>query len=176
MREYGLLIRHEISYGTDYVKVMLAAREGDRDGPLGCSSDGESSYDSKVPKHMHGLMLDGLSMNGFVNEWGSDVSFIGHEIEFRDVFSIDIPKAARMLKTLKRVTARIRKDDAREPGDRFMSLAKALKLSFAVEDRGKTNNNGERWRWMTISEGRDRYRTLIEDTITEVKKRKGIAA
>jgi len=174
MREYGLLIRHEISYGTDYVKVSVSAREPDKDYPLGCSSDGESEYDRNVPKHMHGLMVDGLGMAGFVNECGGDVNFIGHEIEFRDVFAIDIPKANRMLRTLKKVVARMHKDQAREPGDRFISLAKALKLSFAVIDRGR--DHPDRWGWMSITEGRDRYRNLITETIETVKKRKGIAA
>jgi hypothetical protein len=175
MREYGLLIRREQSYGTEYVKVMVSAKEPDKDYPLGCASDGESSYDSNVPKHMHGQMIDGLGMYGFVNESSSDVSFIGAEIEFRDVFAIHIPKAERMLHTLKKVFAKMRKDSAHEPGDRFISLAKALKLSFAVEDRGRDQGD-RRWRWMSINEGRDRYRDMITEAIAAVKKRKGIAA
>jgi hypothetical protein len=175
MREYGLLIRHKVTYGTDYIECLLSAKEPDKDYPLGCSSDGESHYDANVPKHMKGQMLDGLEIYGFVNSDIGEVHFIGGDFCFRDVFSVDIPKAEKMIRTLKKVVARMRKDEAREPGDRFMSLAKALKLSFAVEDRG-ADKGDRRWHWMSISEGRDRYRNLIADTITEIKKRKGIAA
>lgn len=175
MREYGLLIRPESKYGTEYIKVMAVAREAEKDYPLGCSSDGESEYDRNVPKHMHGLMVDGLGIYGFINVTGSnEVHYLGYDVEYQDVFAIHIPKAQRMIKTLKKVVARMRKDDAREPGDRFFSLAKALKLSFAVVDRGKDHPN--RWGWMSVTEGREHYRNLITETIEKVKKQKGIAA
>jgi hypothetical protein len=60
---------------------------------------------------------------------------------------------------------------AREPGDKYMALAKALKLSFAVERIKRTGNDGG-WRWMSVEEGRNRYRALIEDVVAEAVARK----
>ena len=65
----------------------------------------------------------------------------------------------------------VQKDQAREPGDNFMSLAKSLKLSFAVE-RIKRNGNEQDWRWMSVEEGRNRYRALIEQAVAEAVARK----
>jgi hypothetical protein len=78
-------------------------------------------------------------------------------------------KLARMLKAIKRVNARIEKEEAREPGDRFMALA--LKLSFAVE-RIKRNGNEQDWRWMSVEEGRNRYRAMIDEAVAAAVARK----
>ena len=177
MKTYGLLLRRELKYGTEKVAAYMVCREAGKDHPYGVSSDGENTYDREVPKHMHGLLLDGLGMYGFVNDT-NDFSFIGHEVEYRDVFCIDLRKATRIAKTLKRVLARLNKDNAYEPGDRLVSLAKALKLDFVVEqiDKFGSNYSDNKWRWMTIPEGRDRYRALIVEATDEVRKAKGLAA
>ncbi|MBO0718954.1 MAG: hypothetical protein J2P55_16710, partial [Rhizobiales bacterium] len=87
----------------------------------------------------------------------------GHVVEFRDVYAIDQRHAERMLKTLKRVNARIEKDRAYEPGDKFAALAAALKLDFVIEDREPNlPRSGERYIAWTVAEGRNRYREMIE--------------
>ena len=168
--QYGLLIEKVIRYGTEYVEVRVARREDRYDHPVGCPSDGSLFAGYGTPKHMLGLVVDGLGMYGFVSETG-DPAFIGAEIEFRDVHALDEAKLTRMLKALKRVKARVEKDEAREPGDKFMALAKALKLSFAVE-RIKRNGNSDDWRWMSVEEGRNRYRAMIEETVAAAIERK----
>jgi len=89
----------------------------------------------------------------------------------RDTHAITEATLARMLKAIKRVKARVEKDEAREPGDKFMALAKSLKLSFAVE-RIKRNSNSDDWRWMSVEEGRNRYRAMIEEAVAEAVARK----
>jgi hypothetical protein len=168
--EYGLLIEKVLRYGTEYVEVRVARREERYDHPVGCPSDGSMFAGYGTPKHMLGLVVDGLGMYGFVSETG-EPAFIGADIEFRDAHALDEAKLTRMLKALKRVKARIEKDEAREPGDKFMALAKSLKLSFAVE-RIKRNSNSDDWRWMSVEEGRNRYRALIENTVAEAVARK----
>ena len=168
--QYGLLIEKVIRYGTEYVEVRVARREERYDHPVGCPSDGDNFLGYGTPKHMLGLVVDGLGMYGFVSETG-EPCFIGAEIEFRDVHALDETKLARMLKAIKRVKARVEKDEAREPGDKFMALAKSLKLSFAVE-RIKRNSSPDDWRWMSVEEGRNRYRALIDGVVDEAKARK----
>lgn len=54
----------------------------------------------------------------------------------------------------------------REPGDVFASLCGALKLSWVVEGVDRQMANGRNypsWRWMSIGEGRNRYRSLIAE-------------
>jgi hypothetical protein len=174
MNEYGLMIDRTNSSGTDYVEVHVVRREPGRDMPLGCSSDGESFYGEGTPKHLIDLCLDGLGMYGFACD-STESSFIGNDVEYRNVYSMSERKLQRMLKAIKRVNARIQKDEAREPGDKFMALANALKLSFAVHRIGPRRSNPE-WRWMTITEGRNYYRSQIEAAITETNNRKkGVA-
>jgi hypothetical protein len=184
MKTYGLLLRRTNEYGTERVEAYVVCREAGKDHPYGCSSDGENSYDVYVPKHLHGLQVDGLGMYGFVTDSSNDCTFIGHDVEFRNIFCIDMHKATRIAKTLKRVLARVNKDNAFEPGDRLVSLAAALKLSFVVERksdastklRWSSSYSENDWRWMSIPEGRDRYRALIAEATDEVRQRKGFAA
>src|SRR3954469_18953591 len=168
--EYGLLIERSLKYGTDYVTVrVVRRREEDGDVPLGCSGDGEMYKGYGCPDHLLGLALDGLGMYGFISESG-DAAYIAHNPEFRDVHSITETKLARMAKAIKRVKARIEKDQAREPGDQFMSFAKALKLSFACTIVGERRPNvTPQWRFMSIEEGRNCYRQMIETAVADVK-------
>lgn len=168
--EYGLLIDRSISYGTDYVTVhVVRRREEDGDVPLGCSGEGEVFKGYGCPAHLLGLALDGLGMYGFVSD--SDGSYIGHDVEFRNVYSCGERQLARMLKAIRRVNARIEKDQAREPGDKFVAFANALKLSFAVTRIGPPRYGAE-WRFMSIAEGRNCYRQVIDATVADVKARK----
>ena len=168
--EYGLLIDRVNEYGSEKVTVhVVRRREADGNVPLGCSGDGELYAGYGCPKHLLGLIVDGLGMYGFVSD--SDGEYIGYGVEFRNVYSIDAAKLGRMLKAIKRVNARIEKDDAREPGDKFMALANALKLSFAVCRIGERRANPD-WRFMSIAEGRNTYRQMIETASAEVLARK----
>jgi hypothetical protein len=170
--QYGLVIERVQRYGTEYVEVRVARREAKYEHPVGCPSDADNFLGYGCPKHMLGLVVDGLGMYGFVSDGEfREPDFIGAEIEFRDVHSAGVTKLNAMLKALKKIKARVEKDEAREPGDKFMALAKSLKLSFAGE-RLKRNGNSEDWRWMSVEEGRNRYRARIEEAVEEAKARK----
>jgi hypothetical protein len=52
-----------------------------------------------------------------------------------------------------------------------MSFAKALKLSFAIVRIGERRPNPE-WPFMSIAEGRNFYRRMIEDAVAEVVARR----
>jgi hypothetical protein len=174
MKEFGLILERHNHYGTEYVVARLISREGDH--PKGCSSDGERSWDGDVPKHLRDMQLDGLSLHGFITE--SDCAYIGFEPEYRDVYSVNLPKAERMAKTLRRVIKRQRQDQAREPGDVMMSLANALKLSFAVKRIGKLQARDyadNDWNFMSIAEGRNAFRQMIDEAIAEMRVRLGKA-
>jgi hypothetical protein len=169
-KSYGLLLERANNYGTEYVIARVTSRRGD--APYGCSLDGEQSY-SGTPKHLEGTQLDGLCMQGFVSDV-NDFAFIGYDPEYHDVYSLHLPKLERMTKTLTLVVARQREDEARELGDVFVSLAAALKLDFAVERVGQRRGSSyadRDWHFMSIAEGRNRYRQLIEEAQHEVRER-----
>jgi hypothetical protein len=168
MKEYGLLIKQSNRFGTEHIEALVVCREKDREAPLGCSGDGERAWDGDVPPHMRGMQLDGLCCDGHISDYGGG-EFIGFAPEYRDVFSIELDKLQRMTKTLKRVVAQKEKDKSYEPGDIFVSFAKALKLTFAVV---KNDNNPHRqWNYMTIVEGRNCLRRMIDDAVAVEKKR-----
>ena len=170
--EYGLLIGRSNDHGSERVEAHIVRREVDseRSYPMGCSGDGECFAGYGCPKHLLGLALDGLGMYGFVSDHG-EPEYIGYEVEYRNVFAAGEAKLTRMVKAIKRVNARVAKDEAREPGDKFMAMAKALKLSFAVIRIGERRSNPD-WRFMTITEGRNLFRQMIDDAVAEVTARK----
>lgn len=168
--EYGLLIEPVNRYGTEYIEVRVVRRDENHDYPIGCPSGGETIFGYGCPKHMIGLAVDGLGMYGFISDSG-EPAYIACDVEFRDVHAFGEGALSRMLKAIKKVNARVEKDRAREPGDKFVALAKALKLSFAVE-RIARRSNGDDWRWMSVEEGRNRYRTLIEEAVAAAVARK----
>jgi hypothetical protein len=168
--QYGLLIERSKNYGTEYVVAKLVKRQNDK--PYGCSNSGEFAHCGD-PKHLDGMQLDGLCLHGFVSDSG-DFAYIGFEPEYRDVYSVELPKAERMVKTLKRVKAQQHKDHAREPGDVMVSLCKALKLSFVCHRIGEAKQgyyHESDWRFMSIEEGRNYYRGAIEQAQGDVRER-----
>jgi hypothetical protein len=84
------------------------------------------------------------------------------------VYAVDERKLGFMARSIKRVNARIEKDEAREPGDKFMAFAKALKLSFAVVRVDERRRDPD-WRFMSIEEGRSCYRNMIENAVAEAQ-------
>lgn len=167
-RTFGLLIRRRESYGTNYIDATVVSRKKDEyDHPIGCGD-----FRWEWPKHLQTFELDGLGMHLFASDLRDDhgrARVIGAEIEYREVFSVDERKAARMIRTLKKVHARVHKDSAHEPGDRLVAIAKALKLTFVVEDLSPSfrTSDGARWIWMDVPQGRDRFRALIEEVERE---------
>jgi hypothetical protein len=146
------------------VARVVADQQSEQTRGFGALDDG---FSSERPKHLTDLALDGLGIYGFVSEYRNDdglCGFIGDSFEYRNVFAIDERLAHRIAKTLAKLNRARDKAKAYEPGDKFAVLAQALKLDFVVEDR-KDNlpRNGQRWRYMTVAEGRNRYRQIIEE-------------
>ena len=171
-KTYGLLIQRFNRYGTEYVAARLICRESGADYPVNPSSDGESVFYGSAPKHLHGLQLAELGMKGFVSEM-NHFQYIGYEVEYEEVRGIHLPQIERMAKTLRKVVNFINKQSAHEPGDYFLAFAKSLKLSFVVEQTGGREAGFYqdcKWRWMTIEEGRNRFRQLIEEATETCKK------
>src|SRR4051812_25703904 len=101
---YGLLLRRYQEHGYDCLSADLIRREEDHHAPRNISDDWCML---ERPKHLEGLALEGLSMPGFVGT-SADKPFIGFEPTFKKVNSITESRARRMLKTLKKLNARIR--------------------------------------------------------------------
>lgn len=163
-RTFGLLLKSELRHGTRYVSVELIAREEGREHPLGT---GDNSWER--PKHLANFYLDGLGLYGFVSEY-KDQGYIGADVEYRNMHAVDAAKARRMLKTLTKINRVIDATRAYEPGDKLMALGKALKLDFVVERVDNKNRFGSfysdsDWHFMSLEEGRNRYRTLIREEV-----------
>ena len=71
-----------------------------------------------------------------------------------------------MQKTLKKINKVLVEHDPIEPADYLMALADALKLDWCVSVIGKAKSSysDNNWHWMTITEGRNALRHLIEAT------------
>lgn len=170
IKEYGLLIERVNRYNTERVIARLVSRENG--SPIGCRSP---DYDN--PWHFDGLAIDYFI---YVSEYNKEPAHaLGGTPRYENVYSIELNDARKMASTLGKVAKQLERDEAREPGDIFVSLARALKLSFAVEMRGESVSStyaDNKWRFMTIAEGRNRFRQLIETACKEVDAKENRAA
>lgn len=161
---YGLLLRHHRSHGYDDVVAEIICRRTE-DGIEQSSPRNPSGTSYNTPKFYQGLHLEGLSLRGFYSSYG-ECEFILDRPAYRDVYKVDANTAEAMLRTLKLIGKRIDADDAREPADIFMSFAQALRLSFVVEcadELTASTYDAHRWHWMSLGEGRNRYRRMIAE-------------
>lgn len=152
---YGLLLSANTRYNSNYLVARLVKREGDHHAPRNCTRS--SCYDDR-PHY------DGLSLTGFVTERNGD--FLQHDPRYENVYSIEENDAIQMAKVLRKINKRIRDDNSHEPQLVFMSLCKALKLSFCVEQIGDSNSSSYdscRWKWMSVFEGCIRWGKMIEE-------------
>lgn len=162
---YGLLLRRYTEHGWECLTAELVRREGDHHAPRNVSEGWIE--DSNRPKHLQGFALAGLALDGHISNVSRDTFVLGSPA-FKNVYLVDERDARRMVKTLKRVNAKLAADAAYSPEDKLISLCSALKLSFVVECREtnqRSSYDDNRWNWMTIGEGRNRYRALIAEMV-----------
>tara|TARA_B110000046_G_C12975539_1_gene390949 strand:- start:203 stop:796 length:594 start_codon:yes stop_codon:yes gene_type:complete len=164
MKTYGLIIQERNNYSKN-IEIKLMCREDDAEYPINPRYV-ETSYDEDTPKHMKGLSLDGLTIDGFWSDCG-DLKFIGFNyVEYMDRSYLKTDDINAMAKTLKKINKVLAAHDPREPADYLMALAAALKLDWCVSVKGKAKSSysDNNWHWMSIPEGRNALRHLIEDT------------
>ena len=171
-RTYGFHLFHENQHGTDYIRCRLMVREDDAENPINPRDDGESTI-WDAPKRFDGYGFDGFVLDGFTTETGGECSFIAFGPAFRDVYYADARCVAAMHKTMQRVTKAMLRDEARDPGDIYSAVAKALGLRFAVRKienpGGGCDYRDHRWQWMSVEDGRNTLRRMIQTVIRKDK-------
>lgn len=165
---YGLLVNRVLRYGRDYLEVRVLSRRGDAEHPLNVPS--WYAFEGKP-------FLDGLLMSGSVYSFSSDTkaSFSVDGPEFSDVGSVGLAKIKGMLKTMTTIVKRIEKEDAREPGDRFIAFARGVDAKWVVIPRKgrmeRSSYDENRWAWYGLTDGRNAYRGLIAEMVAEEQQR-----
>lgn len=170
-KEYGILLRHELNYGTHYVVAEIVERVT-KNGKIHPLNPSQSPWDDEEPRHLRGMLLAGLKIRGFISDIDG-FPYIGFSPQYYNLYNVDLQTAGRMVKTLRHIEKRFH--DSEFTGspeiDHFINLCDALKLSFVVEQiegsHGGSYADG-RWNWMSISEGRIRFREMIYEKRTEL--------
>lgn len=160
---YGLLLRRYSQHGYDNIALTLVERRTvdgvEQDAPRNASS----SYDT--PPRYRGLRLEDLSLEGWFSSYAPH-DFLCDGAAYRGVYKVDADTAAACLRTLKLIDKQVERDAAREPADILASLCTALRLTFVCEQVGDSlasSYDAHQWRWMTVGEGRNRYRQMIRE-------------
>jgi hypothetical protein len=170
--EYGLLLENRFKYGSEQIVARLVKRENGGEHPLGCSSDGEW-LDVQKP-HAY-RRYDGLGLYGFVTD--KEQHFIGAgEPKYRDVYEMNVHDLVAMTRTLNTVNRALTKAQVREAGDILYIFAKSLSLTFVVEriENGRAERSTyseNEWHFMTLAQGRERYRELIRQAQDKCRQR-----
>ena len=168
-RTFGFFLERSNRYGSEHVTARVVSREGEAGHPLGVG------FSYEWP---NGLHLDGLGIDGFVSD-RQEADYIGHAPEYRELYATGVCEVERMARTLKRIWRRIEKDGSREPGDMLLSMAKALGLSFmvvATSERPGSAWSDQEYRWLSLGEGRNEFRALIEAAKSDVRAKHPVAA
>jgi len=156
-REFGLLIETERKHGTIYITARLCARESGFDYPRGISNE---PWDGK-------FTFDGLTLQGFISDYrhsDGKLHFIMQSASYLNVYSIEADRARKMARTLDKVTARIQADGASEPGELFLAMCRALKLSFTV---GRSKRDSREFLWWDVPTGKRIFVNMIAEALDE---------
>lgn len=153
-RTIGVIIERSNNYGTEYVHVRTMLREGEADSPINCSWGMLNAREANA--------IADLELHGFVTDM--DGRFIAFEPSYRNAFSVELSRAEAMVRTLKRVHAVLKKDEAYEPGDVFTAFCKAIGAKWTVIQiggGGGSRYTDRHWRFVPIAEGRNHLRNEI---------------
>ncbi len=166
----GLMIKAELTYGTQYISVRVMRRKEDtgkagRDlSPLNCTS---SDYDLDM------MALDDLELIGVVSDYDGRFNLDG--AEYRSVHRISERRAIVMAKMLGKINRAKEKAQAHEPGDVFMIFAKAIGAKWVcrTKDEGAhySSYGDVEWRWDSLEQGRETYRATIRKLEAEQAER-----
>lgn len=167
----GLMVRRANRYGNEYIEVSPMVRENDEDHPIGMSS--WYAFENKP-------YLDGLRLRGcvYVPSFDRDrpPTFDIDHVGFYDLHCVELAQSKAMTVTLTKVAKQIERDNAHEPGDRFLALARAVGAQWVcTPHRGRTSGGSSwsdtRWIWYGLTDGRNMYRSMIEDALREERER-----
>lgn len=160
----GLMLKTEIRYGTRYVWAQVMRREegeGAEQFPLNCTS-----------LDMTDLALDSLELIGRVSDYDGECARVS--AEYRDIHSIDERLAVKMAKTLGKINRAFHKAEAYEAGDRMMLFAQAIGAKWVCETRERdvpfSSYRDVKWRWNTLTQGREDFRAMIRTAEAETIK------
>ncbi len=167
---YGLMIKTELKYGTDWITVHVMKRQ-EREGmllpdmhPLNCNG---LEWETEL------LGKGDMELFGMVSEY--DGRFDAPKAQYGSVHGIDERRATAMAKMLNKINKAIHKAEAREPGDVFTAFAKAIGAQWVCETREENARYSSyadvKWRWNSIAEGRETYRAVIRKAEAEQKAR-----
>lgn len=160
---YGLLLRRYSQHGYDNIALTLVERRTVDGVEADAPRNPSSSYD--LPARYRGLRLEDLGLEGWFSTYAPH-DFLCDGAAYRGVYKVDANTAASCLRTLKLIDKQIERDASCEPADILASLCAALRLTFVceqVDDRPAGFYAAHEWRWLTVGEGRNRYRQLIRE-------------
>jgi len=164
-----LLVQRINRHGTEYIDVSAMTREAEHDFPCG----------STWYSHEGKPLLEGLCLRGSVHvpfhDENRDPSFYLSSPAFYESYCVEMAQAKAMTATLTKVAKQIERDNAREPGDMFLALARAIGAqAVCMPYRGRLSGGmwrDTRWIWYGLTDGRNQYRYMIEEALREERDR-----
>ena len=161
--DLGILVQRFDRHGTTRIEVRPMAREPGKDSPCGFSY---SAWDAGT--EAADVTLDGWIHSGMNNDRLPEYVPSGVACTLDGAHLSRVKAAAT---TLARVAKQIAKDDATEPGDVFLSFARAIGAKWIVfpRKRSVTGSSWEdtKWIWYGLTDGRNAYRSLIAESISQ---------
>lgn len=180
----GILISTEIKYGTEYLKVRLVEREPGAASPVN-ASHGRITRGAPLPEKLDRLYTDDLGIEAFASEHG-DFALLGTEPVYRALSSLDLHDVEKMAKTLKAVTASIRKakDAAYAAGLKWSPVADVIAFANAVgasfvavpESTAYGSYPNTAWEFRPIEDATNILTKLATRLSADMAARKGIKA
>jgi hypothetical protein len=163
----GLMVQRVMRHGTEYVDVSVMFRADDASYPRGCSW---YAYEGKP-------YLDGLCIRGSIHVPYQDSGppvFYPDGALFYGQTSIGLAVSKAMTAMLAKIAKQVERDNAHEPGDVFLALARAVGAQWVCAPHRDRVVGGEwrntRWIWYGLTDGRNMYRSVIEGALREARE------
>ena len=164
---YVATIKRDFIYSTEYLMVGFGKRSSlEPEKVLGLRSEGESII-WDAPHHLDGLVLDSLQMRGFYSDHNRCI--IWSDWEYYP-YCVDGQTCKRMVRTLNKIYLKLKKEEARDPGDQLVAVCKLFRIKEVAvwHDNDYLRQTGSRWSFHTVREGRNILREEAQEMLGNV--------
>jgi hypothetical protein len=157
----GIMLERTAEEGYQTVNAHAAIKLQDEDFPRWPT---EAYIDQPELNKYRNLILPGFASRSLAG------GFRVERARYRGLHEVQLTQARTMADMLAKIEKDRLRSESEEAGDVFDSFARSLRAHWVCSTRSgvvRPSMDGANWEWLTVAQGRNRYRWLIDVAIRE---------